>query len=362
MNEEAVDGKSVEIIEIYDADRKDDPIPTVEYYDPNIESIEYELVKYIPSYEKGKEFSTVKPETITNTINQKVYKLDEFDKDGLYAVDMVAYDKAGNASKASKCTYVRMIDTDVLAYIENSHPGKDGDKGTGWFSIEDEDGPLSMRPDNFDDLNIAVIAKNDSDISITLNSNDGDIIDTGVECSSKEEVYGAGVYRYVLSKDYFKDHYQEDTDATFYLTVNEANNRIELGQIHIDNIAPECTLPKYFHNWGWMRGSDDKNIEITNISEKIDTNLSNVYIDGKNVKYTYNSDKNTLTFPIEKGSHSVGISLVDNAGNAYNIPEITHLGVGNFRLYLGIGIGVAVIVAVFLIIVLGRKRKARMFE
>ena len=135
-----------------------------------------------------------------------------------------------------------MVKSDVLAYIEDSHPGVNGKIGKGWFSIEYEDGPLSKRPDNFENLNIAVITRKDSNISITLNSNDGDSIDTGIECSNKEEVYGAGVYRYVLSKDYFKDHYQEDTDATFYLTVNDSDKKIELGQIHIDNIAPECDL------------------------------------------------------------------------------------------------------------------------
>ena len=91
---------------------------------------------------------------------------------------MTAYDKAGNASKVNKNTYVRMVKSDVLAYIENSHPGVNGKIGKGWYSIEDEDGPLSKRPDNFENLNIAVITRKDSNISITLNSNDGDSIDT----------------------------------------------------------------------------------------------------------------------------------------------------------------------------------------
>lgn len=275
---------------------------------------------------------------------------------------MVAYDKAGNASKVNNNTYVRMMKTDVLAYIENSTPGTDGKIGTGWYSIEDEDGPLSKRPDNFEDLNIAVLTKDNSKTSITLNSNDGDITNTGVKCSTKEEVYGAGVYRYVLSKDYFKDHYQEDTDATFYLTVNNNDSRIELGQIHIDNIAPECELPSYFHNWGWMKGSGDKSIKITNISEKIDVYSSFVYVDGEKVDYNYDSSENSLEFPIEDGSHSIGISLVDYAGNEYNIPEISHLGVGNFRLYLGIGATILLVAGCSGIIVFRRKRKVRNLE
>lgn len=362
INGESVDKKKTNTIDVYDEKRKDDASPTVEYYDANFDCIKYEIVKYIPEYQNGKEFSSILPETIKKTLNSKEFKLEDFKEDGIYAVQMTAYDKAGNASKVNKNTYVRMVKSDVLAYIEDSHPGVNGKIGKGWYSIEDEDGPLSKRPDNFENLNIAVITRKDSNISITLNSNDGDSIDTGIECSNKEEVYGAGVYRYVLSKDYFKDHYQEDTDATFYLTVNDSDKKIELGQIHIDNIAPECDLPPYFHNWGWMKGTGEKKIEITNISEKIDTSASTVYIDGEKVKYSYDSNKNKITFSIENGSHSVGISLVDYAGNKYNVPEISHLGVGNFRLYLGIGMSIVILAGVSMLIILKRKRKVENLE
>lgn len=362
INGESVDQKNTNTIDVYGEEREDNSIPTVEYYDANFDCIKYEMVKYIPEYSEEKELSKISPISVKKTIYKKEFKLDDFDKDGIYAVEMTAYDKAGNSSKVNKNTYVRMKKTDVLAYIEDSHPGVNGEIGTGWYSIEDEDGPLSKRPDNFEDLNIAVLTKSDSKISITLNSNDGDITDTGVECSTKDKVYGAGVYRYVLSKDYFKDHYQEDTDATFYLTVNDKDSRIELGQIHIDNIAPECKVPSYFHNWGWIKGTGEKAIEITDISEKIDINSSCVYIDGKKVDYKYDSSENKLEFPIEDGSHSIGISLVDFAGNEYNIPEISHLGVGNFRLYLGIGITILLLVGASSIIVFRRKKKVRNLE
>lgn len=362
INGDSVDKNKTNTVEVYDEESKDDTIPTVEYFDTNFDHIEYEMVEYVPEYSREKEFSKVEPLSVKKSINKKEFKLDNFEKDGIYAVEMVAYDKAGNVSKVNKNTYVRMMNTDVLAYIEDSCPGTEGKTGTGWYSIEDEDGPLSKRPDNFEDLNIAVLTKNDSKTSITLNSNDGEIIDTGVECSAKEEVYGAGVYRYVLSKDYFKDHYQEDTDATFYLTVNNNDDRIELGQIHIDNIAPECKLPSYFHNWGWIKGTGDKAVKITNISEKIDINSSFVYIDGEKVDYSYDSSKNSLEFPIKDGSHSVGISLVDYAGNAYDVPEISHLGVGNFRLYLGVGTAVLLLAGCFGSIIFRRKRKVRNLE
>ena len=360
--EEVEENQNTNCIDVYDENRKDEAAPSVEYFDKNFDSIKYEIVRYVPEYENDKEFSKVTPEFENKTIGKKEFKLGGFDKDGIYAVEMIAYDKAGNASKLNKNTYVRMVDKDVLAYIENSHPGNSGEIGTGWYSIEDEDGPLSKRPDNFEDLDITVLAKNDANISITLNSNDGDVTDTGVECSSKEEVYGAGAYRYVLSKNYFKDHYQEDTDATFYLTVNDSDDRIELGQIHIDNIAPECELPSYFHNWGWIRGNDAKSIEISDISEKIDINKSCVYVDGKKVDYTYRSDENKLVFPIEDGNHRVGISIVDFAGNELNVPEISHLEVGNTRVYFGIGALVLLIAGSFGLIVFRRRKRAGIIE
>ncbi len=111
-----------------------------------------------------------------------------------------------------------------------------------------------------------------------------------------------------------------------------------------------------------MKGSGDKSIKITNISEKIDVYSSFVYVDGEKVDYNYDSSENSLEFPIEDGSHSIGISLVDYAGNEYNIPEISHLGVGNFRLYLGIGATILLVAGCSGIIVFRRKRKVRNLE
>ena len=111
-----------------------------------------------------------------------------------------------------------------------------------------------------------------------------------------------------------------------------------------------------------MKGTGEKKIEITNISEKIDTSASTVYIDGEKVKYSYDSNKNKISFSIENGSHSVGISLVDYAGNKYNVPEISHLGVGNFRLYLGIGMSIVILAGVSMLIILKRKRKVENLE
>lgn len=85
-----------------------------------------------------------------------IYKLQDFDKDGVYSVKMIAYDKAGNPSVLNENTYTRMVNTDVLAYIENS----DSKNKTGWYSFEDENGPISKQPSSFSDLSIVVFSSN----------------------------------------------------------------------------------------------------------------------------------------------------------------------------------------------------------
>ena len=105
-------------------------------------------------------------------------------------------------------------------------------------------------------------------------------------------------------------------------------------------------------------GVNPEPIKITDINEKIDTKLTKVYVDGKEVEYKYDSKENTLSFNVEKGNHSVGVSLVDTAGNAYDIPEIRNLYVGNTRLYVGMGI--AFIGAVTLLtFIRAKKRKGK---
>ena len=353
-NEEVVEPDDTSELEIYSFENKDDAAPKLEFDDVNFDHLEYAITKFTPQYNGEREISEVTGRLTSGEKNTKEFTLPEFDKDGVYSVDVVAVDKAGNRSTVVQDTYMRMINTDVLAYIEDSHPAIDGNKGTGWYSIEDEDGPLSKRPDTFDDLKIAVFTKATAQAMVTLNSNDGDNIDVETQQDENGVVHGVNLCRYTVSGNFFKDTFREDTDAEYYLTVSTLGESIELGEIHIDNIAPQCKLPGYFHDWGWMRGEKPEPITITDINEKIDTDLTKVYVDGKEVDSTYDSKANTLSFDISKGNHSVGVSLVDTAGNAYDIPEITNLYVGNLRLYVGIGMFIVGSTSLFIIF---RKRK-----
>ena len=353
-NDEMVEPDDTSELEVYSFENKDDAAPKLEFDDVNFDHLEYAITKFTPQYNGEREISEVTGKLTSGEKNTKEFTLPEFDKDGVYSIDVVAVDKAGNRSVVVQDTYMRMINTDVLAYIEDSHPAIEGNKGTGWYSIEDEDGPLSKRPDTFDDLKIAVFTKATAQAMVTLNSNDGDNIDVETQQTENGVAHGVNLCRYTVSGSFFKDTFREDTDAEYYLTVSTLGESIELGEIHIDNIAPQCKLPGYFHDWGWMRGENPEPITITDINEKIDTDLSKVYVDGKVVDSAYDSKANTLSFDISKGNHSVGISLVDTAGNAYDIPEITNLYVGNLRLYVGIGI---IIVGSISVLIVFRKRK-----
>ena len=94
-----------------------------------------------------------------------IYTLEGFTVDGVYSAKLTAYDKAGNKSTINDNTYVRMVDptVNVLAYIENSNR----ENMEGWYSFEDENGPISKQPNSFSDLNIVVFSKS-SDTHVLL--------------------------------------------------------------------------------------------------------------------------------------------------------------------------------------------------
>lgn len=256
---------SVEFLDIYPYERKDEAAPTVEFTDVNFDYIKYVLTVYTPEYTNGRELSEVKPISVyldsdkdkSGIFDKNLFTLPDFTKDGVYALELIAVDKAGNESVLNSNTYMRIVDSDVLAYISNSNAAKK----TGWYSFQYENGdPISKRPDNFSDIDIVVLAKNDSDIDIVLRDYNGDAKNTDLPAEIDSSMYGVSVYRYTLKSDYFKDNFQDDTDAELYLSVKNENGRIDLGKMHIDNIPPSCTLPSDLKSWNWYFGEDSRTI------------------------------------------------------------------------------------------------------
>ena len=115
--------KSYENLEIYNEKTgiEEDFIPSVAFSDTNFDHIDYDLTVYTPEYSNGKEIGTIVPDTDSGSISEKLYTLPEFEKDGVYSVDLTAVDKAGNRSVLCRNTSVLMMKSDVLAYISNSN-------------------------------------------------------------------------------------------------------------------------------------------------------------------------------------------------------------------------------------------------
>ncbi len=355
-NGEFVSGKEneFEFLDIYSENSGDIVSPTVEFDDINYDYLEYTLVKFAPEYSNGKELDSIEAKSVTQKINEKKYTLTEFETDGIYAVEIIAFDKAGNKSVVNKNTYIRMKDNEVLAYIPDSNKKNK----TGLYSFEYEDGkPISKRPDDFSDISIFVISKNGNTPQIVLRDMNGDEKNTNLEPDvQNEDLYGATVYNYTLSSDFFVENYQSDTDKELILTVKEDGNRIDLGKIHIDNIAPDAEVPEEFKSWHWFPGKESREIVVTDINEILDQTQCKVYDNNEEIAFDYSQEEKTLRFTLSEGWHNVGIHLVDTAGNIYDVQEADNIYVGNLWSWI-IGSSALLLGAGVTVIVLKKKKR-----
>ena len=346
-NGQSVDDRDTQFLDVYDFERRNEKLPTVEFDDINFDHLEYSITSYTPVYIDGKDLDIIKPNEFLNQVqSQKKFTLRNFETDGVYAVTITAYDKAGNASLLNENTYMRMVNSDVLAYIENSN----SESKTGWYSFADTNGPISKRPNSFSDLSIIVISKLDCESHIVLRNENEEEIDTKISAKNIEDIYGVGLYRYTLPGIYFAETYTEDTDTKLYLRVNSEGKYIELGEIYIDNTQPTCDIPKDFKNWGWFLGDGSQTVVFRNVSELLDQENSIAYVDGKKVPLKFSEDDRTVSLTLERGSYNVGLSLVDRAGNVYNITEVKHLAIGYNRLWITLGVCMGAILLTILTI------------
>lgn len=377
----SVNSDDTKFYDLYDFERRNDAAPTVVFEDTNIDRIVCEGHKYTPVYTNGREIGEIKPEDISGESSesmtdsympQMIYTLDGFIADGVYSAKLTAYDKAGNKSILNDNTYVRMVDptVNVLAYIENSNR----EKLEGWYSFEDENGPISKQPGSFSDLSIVVLSKTpDTRICLvdkaTNSSTDTNITDTE-NAIFDDGMYQVGAYRYTLPGEYFEKNYTADADTTLYLRVVNNGESLDLGEMYIDNTNPDCTIPEHFRDWGWFSGSGNQSIKFENISEALDINETVAYVDGKTIHlsningneksiFSYDEKNSTLTLTLEPGSHKVGLLLIDRAGNSKSISEVQHLAIGNYRIWIGIGTGLGTILLAAIVVVVVKKIKRK---
>lgn len=353
--------------EVYDEEKKESPAPSVEFEDLNFDRIEIEAVIYRPEYKNGKEFGEVKvdslSEELSGSIKNKKFTLSDFKKDGVYSLTYVAVDKAGNKSEPINDTYFRMIETDVLAYINNSSVKEK----TGYYFLMDEDGnPISKKASDFKDLSISVIKlKGDKESGVLTLRDDEQKYSpedyTAVEDTKISET--AIITEAQLPASYFTEIFRDDSlDTRMHLSVSiDKNAYLDLASIHIDNEPPTAIKPDDFVNWQNYFFTKEVTISLTNISETLNANACKVYEcprDGERaeIPFEYDKEKKTLTFTLSEGLHNIDITLVDEAGNESNLDRVKNLRVGNFRLYLCVGIGV-MFIGVIIGIVLWRKKK-----
>ena len=357
-NGESVSGKpnETEFLDIYTSDRKDDANPSIKFDDVNFDHLEFTLVKYVPESKENRELGKISPEIKTGTISSKEFVLDDFADDGTYSLEIKAVDKAGNSSIINKNTYVKMIERDVLAYI----PDSSIDKQSGLFSVEYENGEaISKRPDSFSDIDIVVMARSKEDVKILLRDTNGDEKDTMLEPESEDvSMYGLGVYSYKLKREFFVENYQNDIDSELFLTVKNADERIDIARIHIDNISPTCETDKKFRSWYWYLGNKSQKIVVTDISELLNESECKVYDKGIEIPFDYSAEAKTLSFTLDKGWHDIGVHLEDYAGNEYDIQQVDNIHIGNFWLWVILGGAAAATGTAAFLIIKNRKRNS----
>lgn len=358
----AVKESDTEFLDIYPYSRKDDPAPTVEFFDLNIDHIKYDLTVWIPNYTSSEASTVINPVNVylnedkdkSGIITGSLFTLPDFIKDGIYALELTAVDVAGNESLLNTNTYAKMIEQDVLAYILESNLAEK----TGLYSFQYENGDaISKRPDNFSDIKIFVLAKKDTGIDIVLRDKNADEVNTNAQATIDDSIYGIGTYNFILESDFFKENFQDDTDVELYLTVKNEDKRIDLGKLRIDNIAPAYNLPEEFKSWRWYYGDEARTITVSDISEPVDKNQCKVYDNGQEIGFEYSSEDNALVFTLEKGWHNVGIILEDMAGNASNIQEKANIHIGYFWLWIIVILSVLFTAASFAVIYAIRKKR-----
>ena len=224
-----------------------------------------------------------------------------------------------------------MIEQDVLAFIMDSN----ADRNSGLYSFQYEDGtPISMRPDSFKDLEILVMAKAGTNVDIVLRDMNADELYTNAQVTTDDSIYGFTVYNYTLRSDFFRDSFDDDTDADLYLSVKNDGSRVDLGAMHIDSAAPTCEIPEGLSSWHWYFGDGRQTVTLTGINELLDETATKIYDNGEEMAFEYSQEEGTLTFTLEKGWHNIGIALSDTAGNINNIQERINIHIGYFWLWI----------------------------
>lgn len=167
-----------------------------------------------------------------------------------------------------------MIDTNVLAYINNSSIKNK----TEYYYLMDEDGnPISKKAIDFKDLSISVI-----------------------KLKEDEEIYETAIISETqLPASYFTETFRDYTlDTRIYLSVSISKDAyLDLASIHIDNEPPTVTKSEDFVSWHNYFFTKEVTISLTNISETLNADLCKVYVcprHGERTEIPFEYDKENV--------------------------------------------------------------------
>lgn len=361
-------------IDVYDEKREDDPAPSLKFDDSNFDRLVIMATVYKPNYINDNQIISIDKDAVSNELSKTIYDKDfSLDKyfvdDGVYVFSFVAYDKAGNSCREVNDTYFRMVSTDILAYIANSNLND----RSGYYSLMDENQrAISKKASDFTDLDIRIITKSEDKDSydIIIRDEKNQYSTKEYATLSDENISKTSVIKTIhLPGAYFSETFKDDSlDTRMYLSVYYKDTPYDLATIHIDNEKPSATLPDYFHSWSNVMFTDKVEVTLTGVSEKLDISKTKIYEcprEGDRVEIqlndaNYDESRKTLTFTLSKGIHHIDISLVDEAGNEWNVDRIRYFTVGNLWLYVGIGhlLGITAI-AITIVLIKKNKRSKR---
>jgi hypothetical protein len=135
----------------------------------------------------------------------------------------------------------------------------------------------------------------------------------------------------------------------------------------IDNVKPFGEFESGFENGKGYYNVNEKQVQVSKLSDDIDEEATTVNVDGSNVDFTYAPDTKTISFTLNKSNayghpwsgHKIRATLVDTAGNEYSLAEVSNIYIGNWflRFWIIFIVGAAVVIGAGACIMLMRRRK-----
>ena len=320
-----------------------DPIT---FTDENIDRVTYSVVSYRlkrDADQVGYGMDVSEPKQFEVKSGTVVLDNDYFRSDGIYEVKCVAYDVAGNPSAETTHTFVVQRDSDFLVYIpESSRENK-----TGLYKFNQ----IGIRSADFEDIRVIAYVTADKEFSVQVDGEDvtgedvtvteitGDALGGGKK--SGETINQIKAYDLTLRNSYISQKYSDETiDTDLLLNAVAATptevQKITLGHIYIDNVKPVGEYEAALQNLGFFGGfygMDSRSVRIEGVSPDINLERSEIQINDTVLKagsggFTYDEDAHAISFTLSRGYTDIKTTLVDNAGNTYNLPVVKKVYVG----------------------------------